>query len=102
MRPDKKTSEKNKSSPRVSTRSSTKKQADDFIIELSSELAALKESFVTSDERVNDLIENFNRTDDCIVRLAQVVAEMGERIVLFSQRMNEIKPTRDLATARAR
>ena len=44
MRPDKKTSEKNKSSSRVSTRSSTKKQADDFIIEFGSELATLKET----------------------------------------------------------
>ena len=86
-----KTLEKNKSSPCVSTRSSAKKQADDFIIEFGSELAALKESFTTSTERVNDLIENCNKTDDRIVKLAQVVAEMGQQMVLFGQRMNEIK-----------
>ena len=90
MRPDKKTSEKNKSSPRVSTRSSTKKQADDFLIEFGSELATLKESFLTTTERMNELIENYKKIEDRIVNLAQVVAEMGERVVLFNQRVNEI------------
>ena len=78
----KKTLEKNKSSPRVSTRSTVKKQADDFIIDFGSELDALKENFTASTERVDDLIENFNKTDDRKVKLAQVVDEMGKRIVL--------------------
>ena len=77
MRPHKKISEKNKSSPRVSTRSYTKKQADYFIIEFGNELVALKESFMTFTERVNDLIENFNKTNERIVKLAQLVTEMG-------------------------
>ena len=78
---------KNKSSPSVSTRSSTRKRADDFIIEFGSELAALKESFMTSTERVNDLIENCNKTDDRIVKLVRVVAEMDQQIVLMGERM---------------
>ena len=91
MRPNKKTSEKNKSSPRVFTRGSTKKkQADDFFIEFGSELATLKESFLTTTECMNDVIENYNKIYDRIVKLAHVVAEIGERIVLFSQRMNEL------------
>ena len=53
-----------------------KKQADDFILEFGSELAALKKSFTNSTERVNDLIEKFDKTDDRIVKLAQVFAEM--------------------------
>ena len=86
----KKTLEKNKSSPRVSTRSTAKKQADDFIIEFGSELDALKESFTASTERVSDLIENFNKTDDRILKLVQVVDEMGKQIVLWGERIREI------------
>ena len=62
-----------------------KKQVNDFIIEFCSELAALKENFTTSTERVNDLIENFNETDVRIVNSAQAVAEMGEQIVLLGE-----------------
>ena len=67
-----------------------KKLADDFIIEFSSKLAALKENFTTSTERVYDLSENCSRIEDRIVKLARVYAEMGQQIVSMGERMNEI------------
>ena len=67
-----------------------KKQADDFILEFCSEIAALKESFMTSTERVTDLIDNCNKTEDRIIKLARVIANMGQQIVLMGERMNKI------------
>ena len=80
--------EKYKSSSRVSTRSSTKKQADDFIIEFGSVLADSKENFMTLTKKVHDLIKSCNENKDQTINLSREMREMRQQIMSMGERMN--------------
>ena len=67
-----------------------KKISDDFIIEFGSELADLKENFMTFTKCVHDPIENCNKTEDHAVNLAREMIETGQQTMLMGERMNEI------------
>ena len=71
--------DKNKPSPRVSTRSALKKQADDFMTEFGGDLAMLNEKLKVFSRSMFEFLQNCVKTQSHTTSTAQEITELRKK-----------------------